>query len=234
MRKELCIGADIMYGKIIDGVFHIAPETYEFSNGFIVDNFNNDIALLTELGYKEVVKYDAPEDVRFKYIYTYEEKDGKIYEYRELDDSEDVLDELKKRAIAKTKEDLALYLEQNPLMSSCKGGVEKVYTVTMDKQNQLTATVADYLSNALPSLLAGIPFEEIDIPIYWNAKGETCEEWTYQEIYQLKNEMMAYVRPIVEYQRYLEKNIMDAETQDVILNMDIYYNSDKIERFSNI
>ena len=219
-----------MYGKIIDGVFHKAPYTYTIG-GVTIDNFDHDIPLMTELGYKEVVTVDVPIDTRFRYVYTYEEKDGKIYESRELDTSEELLDDLKARRIAQTREDLARYLEENPLVSSCKGGVEKKYTVTLEKQNQLTSTVADFLSNALPAILTGISIEEVDSPIYWNAQGETCELWTYSEIYQLKNEMMAYVRPIVEYQRYLEKTIMEQKAQDTIYNLDCYFTRDKIDKF---
>lgn len=220
-----------MYGKIIDGVFKEAPYEYTFGNGFTVTNFNKDITLMTELGYKEVVKFDTPIDTRYKYVTTYEERDGKIYETREIDNTEELLDDLKTRRITQTREDLAKYLEGNPLVSSCKGGVEKKYTVTLEKQNQLTSTVADFLSNALPAILAGVAIEEVDSPIYWNAQGETCELWTYSEIYQLKNEMMAYVRPIVEYQRYLEKTIMEQEAQDKIYELDCYFTRDKIDNF---
>ena len=220
-----------MYGKIIDGVFHEAPYEYKFNNGFTVTNFNEDVTLMTELGYKEVIKDDTPIDTRYRYIITYEEIDGKLYERRELDTSEELLDELKARRIGQTREDLAKYLEENPLISECKDGVSKKYTVTLEKQNQLTATVADFLSNALPAILTGTPIEEIDIPLYWNAQGETCDVWTYSEIYQLKNEMMAYVRPIVEYQRYLEKTIVEQEAQDAIYNLDCYFTRDKIDKF---
>ena len=168
-----------MYGKIIDGVFHEAPETYTFGNGFTVTNFNNDITLLTEMGYKEVVKFDAPIDTRFKYIFTYEEKDGKIFENRKLDTNEELLDDLKVRRIEQTKKDLARYLEENPLVSSCKDGIEKKYTVTLEKQNQLTTVISDYLS--------------LEIPLYWNAQGETSEEWTYDEICKLRKEMIKLI-----------------------------------------
>lgn len=208
-----------MYGKIIDGVFHEAPETYTFGNGFTVTNFNNDITLLTEMGYKEVVKFDAPIDTRFKYIFTYEEKDGKIFENRKLDTNEELLDDLKVRRIEQTKKDLARYLEENPLVSSCKDGVEKKYTVTLEKQNQLTTVISDYLS--------------LEIPLYWNAQGEASEEWTYDEICKLKREMVAYVRPIVEYQRHLETKINEQVAQDTIYNLDCYFEKDKIDRFIN-
>ena len=220
----------MMYGKIIDGVFHKAPYTYTIG-GVTIDNFDHDIPLMTELGYKEVVTVDVPIDTRFRYAYTYEERDGKIYESRELDTSEELLDDLKARRIAQTREDLARYLEENPLVSACKGGIEKKYTVTLEKQNQLTSTVADFLSNALPIILAGTPIEQIDLPIYWNAQGDICEKWAYAEIYQLKNEMMSYVRPIVEYQRYLEKTIIEQEAQDKIYELDCYFTRDKIDKF---
>lgn len=224
-----------MYGKIIDGVFHEAPYEYTFGNGFTVTNFNEDVTLMKELGYKEVIKDDTPIDTRYRYVITYEEIDGKLYERRELDTSEELLDELKARRIAQTREDLAKYLEENPLISRCKGGVEKKYTVTLEKQNQLTSTIADFLTNVLPNLVKALAsssgLDGLNIPLYWNAQGETCELWKYSEILQLKNEMMAYVRPIVEYQRYLEATIMKQETQDAIYNLDCYFTRDKIDNF---
>lgn len=219
-----------MYGKIVDGELVIAPYEYKLGD-LTITNFDSDIPLMTTLGFMEVVPFDQPIDTRYRYISTYEEIDGKLYETRVLDDSEELLDDLKARRIAQTREDLARYLEENPLVSTCKGGIEKKYTVTLEKQNQLTSTVADFLSNALPAILAGISIEEVDSPIYWNAQGETCELWTYSEIYQLKNEMMAYVRPIVEYQRYLEKTIMEQEAQDKIYELDCYFTRDKIDKF---
>ena len=153
-----------------------------------------------------------------------------LEEYSTKSESE-LLEELKIKKITQTKEDLAKYLEENPLISRCKGGAEKKYTATLEKQNQLTATIADFLTNALPAILAGTPIEEIDIPLYWNAQGDICKVWTYSEIYQLKNEMMAYVRPIVEYQRYLEKTIMEQDTQDKIYELDCHFTRDKIDIF---
>ena len=43
--------------------------------------------------------------------------------------------------------------------------------------------------------------------------------------------MMSYVRPIVEYQRYLEKTIMEQEAQDKIYELDCYFTRDKIDKF---
>ena len=219
-----------MYGKIVDGELVIAPYEYKLGD-LTITNFDSDIPLMTTLGFMEVVPFDQPIDTRYRYISTYEEIDGKLYETRVLDDSEELLDDLKARRIAQTREDLARYLEENPLVSACKGGIDKKYTVTLEKQNQLTSTVADFLSNALPAILAGVAIEEVDSPIYWNAQGETCELWTYSEIYQLKNEMMAYVRPIVEYQRYLEKTIMEQKAQDKIYELDCHFTRDKIDKF---
>ena len=215
-----------MYGKIVNGELKFAPQTYTFSNGYTVDNFCNDETLMKELGYKKIVKYDVAEDTRFRYIYSYEERDGKIFEHRELDNSEEVLEALKERMVKKTKDDLAIYLEENPLVSSCKG-VEETYTVTLEKQELLTSAIVDFLLEALPLISQGTSIDEIDIPIRWNAKGKTSEEWTYKEICQLKKEMKEHVAPAVEYQRVLEEKIMKAEGQDVIHNMDLFYNRDK-------
>ena len=220
----------MLYGKIINDKLVYAPEKYTFSNGLTITNFNNDTALLSELGYKEIEKDLTPIDVRFEYIEKYKiTEENKIFVYYELDNSVQILDDLKEKRIKRTKEDLAIYLQENPLKSDVKHGKSKFYTVTMEKQNQLFAKMNDYFSKALPKILLN---EDVsDIFITWNAQGETSELWTYEEICKLKDEIMEYVNPIVEYQRYLEALINEQDTQDGIYNLDCTFYKDKIDNF---
>ena len=215
------------FGKLINGKIEYAPDTYT-SEVLYIKNFNKDHKLMKEMGYKEVIEERITDD--YKTIINIKEEEDSIKIIYDIDPSEENIKTIKEDKINLTKVNLDNYLNDNPLKSSVKGE-ELYYTVTKDKQNQLTSTVADFLSNALPIILAGTPIEQIDLPIYWNAQGDICEKWTYAEIYQLKNEMMSYVRPIVEYQRYLEKTIMEQEAQDKIYELDCHFTRDKIDKF---
>lgn len=53
-------------------------------------------------------------------------------------------------------------------------------------------------------------------------------------MFELKNEMMTYVKPIVEYQRYLEKLITNFSTQEEVLDLDISFTRDKIDAYVEI
>lgn len=217
-----------MYGKIIDGVFKEAPQTYNLG-GYTIANFNEDINLMTELGYKEVVPYDVPVDTRYRYISTYEERDGKIYENRELDTTPELIEDIQARLIDITKENLSIYLEGNPLVSAVKGE-EKEYTVTLEKQQLLQAQINNYVSEAILRLLGG---EVKDTVLTWNAQGETSEVWTFDELHKLKCEIEDYVKPIVEYQRHIEEIIRNTEAQDELYRIDLTFYKDKIDKYTN-
>ena len=233
----------LLYGKIKNGVLEYAPENY-ISSVITIQNFNQDESLMQEFGYKKVIEdgYIGGEYVTYQEI---EESDNCIIIHNVLDNSEEVLKEIKTNLIYKTKTNLERYLEENPLLSSIKCsniGETKEYTVTIDKQNQLTATVSNFITNALPYILDYMVkggsnegllqfIDSLPIDIYWNSKGETCEKWKYSEIFQLKNEMMEYIRPIVEYQRILEVNILKSNDQAELYDMDLEFTKEKIEAF---
>ena len=231
------------YGKIKNGVIVYAPDVYE-SSVIRIDGFNNDIALMKEFGYKEVVESGCMDDsyITNKII---TELDDIISVNYEVDNSKEILDVVKASKIEKTRANLAEYLEMNPLMSSVKDGVELPYTVTLEKQTQLTATITDFVSNAFPYIIqamaSGLSGEEfglymnsLPIDLTWNSQGDTCKKWTYSEIFQLKTEMMNYVKPIVEYQRYLEKLITNYQTQEEIASLNIEFTRDKIDECIDI
>ena len=226
------------YGKIKNGEIVYAPDVYE-SSVIRIDRFNSDTALMKEFGYKEVVETGCTDDsyITNKII---TELDDIISVNYEVDNSKEILDVVKASKIEKTRANLAEYLEMNPLMSSAKDGVELPYTVTLEKQTQLTATITDFVSNAFPYIiqamtsgLSGEKFGEymnsLPIDLTWNSQGDTCKKWTYSEIFQLKTEVMNYVKPIVEYQRYLEKLITNYQTQEEIASLDIEFTREKID-----
>ena len=124
------------------------------------------------------------------------------------------LEEIKNKFILKSKENLSTYLENNPLYSNCHGGKYSYYTVTFEKQIQLTQKFTAHMVLTQ----AGIP----DV-ITWNCTGGVCEEFTDEEIIQLIYEMNAYVTPLVSKQQHLEKDIVSCETKEELLEINIEF-----------
>lgn len=217
------------YGKFIDGVFKDAPTTYVSNDGnTIIPNFNTNEELMHEFGYKIITEIIPENNNNLKLIKNYEEKENEIIITYTIDNTESYLSSLKEEKIYKSKENLANYLAEHPLKSSIKGGVEKQYTVTQEKQNQLTSVITSYLNSALPYMIANEPVPE-SIKIYWNSMGNICEEWTHEEISALKNEITAYVTPLVAVQQYLEVTLYGFTTQKEIKEFDIDFTEENIK-----
>ena len=224
------------YAKVKNGVLVLAPDTY-ISEVITITDFNKDIKLMEDFGYKPV-SYDGFSGPEYTVKEEIEELTNRIVIHRILDNSEEVIEKYKEAKINQTLTNLEEYLYNHPLTSSVRG-TELKYTVTQQKQNQLTSTISDYISNALPYLLDALTqgligsnlaeyMDNLNIDIYWNSQGDTCEKWKYSEIFQLKNEIVAYVRPIVEYQRYLEKHITSMTSQEDIIQYDISFTEEKL------
>lgn len=126
------------------------------------------------------------------------------------------IDEYKEALIEKSKKDLDKFLADNPLKSSCHGGKEAYYNATKDKRDIWVSNLFVYnLKQA-----AGL-----DATLTWNATGEECEEWTYEEAAQFTLELEAYVHPLVAYQQNLEVAINDCETKQELDAIEIDYAS---------
>lgn len=219
-----------------NGNITYAPAIYR-SEYNIIPNFDKNYQLMIDMGYKPVVE-DSTNFAGYittKYI---EEINNTIFIRYKIDNSEKVVNQLKTEKIAQTKVNLANYLEQNPLTSTIKYGTERQYTVTLDKQNQLTSTILDYLSKALFAFITKpmsmrqniIQYlDGLNFPLTWNSKGDTCTNWKYSELCQLKNEINEYVAPIVEYQRKLEKQITECTTQEELKLIDINFIKERIK-----
>lgn len=219
-----------------DGNISYAPAVYRSEHNTI-HNFNKDYQLMIDMGYKPVVE-DLNDIAGYRTIKYIEEINDTIYIRYKIDNSDKVIKEIQTEKIVQTKTNLNNFLNTHPLASTAKGGVELLYSVSLDKQNQLTSVIADYISKALPLMLLN-PIQEgqdvmeymdsLDISLSWNSRGETCEEWKYSELYQLKNEIMAYVMPIVEHQRKLEKDIMNCTTQEELKNINLNFTEELIK-----
>lgn len=127
------------------------------------------------------------------------------------------LEEFKKDKINYSKEQLALYLQNNPMLWTDG----KYYSVTQEKQSQLTSNIATYEieSKTNPSAV-----------ITWNSTGEECEEWNINDLCVLAVAIRNYVKPMVSYQQAIEVQINNCSTEEEINNIEINYSSVDIQK----
>ena len=132
-----------------------------------------------------------------KWIY----KDGKFDENPNYADSE--LQTAKEIKIAESKDKLAEWLENNPILYSDS----KYYSVTSEKQSLLNSNLASYER----AKAAGLEY-----PLKWNSTGEECVEWDYNDLLTLSLNIAAYVAPKVSVQQTIEVAINNCSTIDEI------------------
>ena len=109
------------------------------------------------------------------------------------------LEDEKAAKITESKEKLAVWLEAHPMIFTDG----KAYSVTEEKQALLNSNLASYER----AKSAGI-----DYPLKWNASGEECTEWTYENLVALSLSIAEYVAPKVARQQMIEINIKAAQT----------------------
>lgn len=159
------------------------------------------------------------------------------------------LDEIKETMILKSKYNLAQYLEENPLFSKCKYAEGRYYNITKEKQDQLTSTLASYMSDILPQLVIGMSTSQVNIKsleefvltldnlpqtLTWNDMGNPCEIYSYQELYQLKNEIFATVKPLVSMQQVMEVAIKESTSIEDVLKINIEYSTENVNYYLNL
>lgn len=158
----------------------------------------------------------------------------------------DPLATLKKNQILLSKRNLAKYLEEHPILSTCKYEEGRYYNITEEKQNQLTSTLASYMSDILPQLVIGMSTAQVIITsmeqflltldnlpqtITWNDTGGICEIYSYKELYTLKCEIMETVRPLVSLQQTMEVKINECVTQEEVLAINVEYTDEQVKRW---
>lgn len=121
------------------------------------------------------------------------------------------LDAIKKELIAKSKAELDVYLAANPLLFTDG----KYYSVTKDKQNLLNNAISVYQMKVGAGNTSAI--------IKWNATGEECVEWTFENIIQLALSIANYVEPFIAQQQALEIQISNCVTKEELDNIIIGY-----------
>ena len=90
-------------------------------------------------------------------------------------------------AIERSKELLAAWLENNPMLYTDGN----YYNVTEEKQALLNSNLASYER----AKSAGI-----DYPLKWNSTGSSCIDWDYSDLLTLSLNIAGYVAPKVSMQ----------------------------------
>lgn len=141
--------------------------------------------------------------------YIFEEKED-IKEYNQINDLDSIKSELIKLSKSKLKE----YLEKNPLLSKVKYSEGRYYTVDTEHQSRIASQLLLYQANTSLGL---------DYQLTWNDTGNICEEWTFEELFTLSNEINNYVKPLIKKQQEIEVAIKNATTKEELNNIKIKY-----------
>ena len=119
---------------------------------------------------------------------------------------------LKEQKIAKSKTDLESYLASHPLLWTDG----KYYTITAEKQAQLTSKLAV----AQAKETTGIPYN-----LTWNTTQEECVPWEISDLYALAFAIDERVTKLVSYQQSQEVAIRNASTVEEVNAIVIDYDS---------
>ena len=121
---------------------------------------------------------------------------------------------VKEEKVSNSKELLASWLVNNPLFSTIHTAEGEYYTVTEDKQSQLTQMIT--LFNL--AIQTGTEFK-----LTWNSTGGVCEEWTIEELTTLAFQITEYVLPRVKKQQAYEVAITACDTLEEVEAIEINY-----------
>lgn len=193
----------MQYAILVDNELVYAKEYYICQDETVIINFNKNEDIMMKYGFKPVIDnpptYDKTKEELCK-IGILDDVDSLkvLYAIKPLD-----LEPIKLEKILQTKEDLATYLFNNPIFSTCHYPDGAYYAVTSEKQAQLTQLLTSYI---LDSQLGVIN------ELHWNSTGNMCEVYTFEELTQLRREIYAFVLPLVSLQQYIEVMIKNATT----------------------
>ena len=151
-------------------------------------------------------------DVRVGMIYSADTGEFKEPEVVPISPMPEDIDGAKAYKIAESKDKLAEWLASHPM--TYKDG--KQYSVTAEKQSLLNGNLSSYerAQGANPS---------INYPLKWNATGEECTEWEYEDLVGLSLAIAAYVAPKVAEQQAIEIAINACSTIDELNGVVIAY-----------
>ena len=121
------------------------------------------------------------------------------------------IDEVKASKIAESKDKLAEWLEDNPMLYTDG----KYYSVTAEKQALLNGNLASYeRAKAI----------NVEYPLKWNSTGSECTPWDYTDLLTLSLTIAGYVAPKVSKQQEIELQIKACKTieeiNEIVINYD--------------
>lgn len=121
------------------------------------------------------------------------------------------LGEEKETKIFESKNELEEYLQHNPLLF-LDG---KYYSVTKEKQSLLTSALSIYQLKVQAGVTPAI--------LKWNAIGEECSEWEFEDLSTLALTIANYVAPLISKQQSLEMQIRNCTNIEELDNIIIDY-----------
>ncbi len=126
------------------------------------------------------------------------------------------LEDYKAKKVKESKEQLSQWLEKHPLLSEIHNKNGEYYTVTQEKQTQLTQMLMIYSIAAQTGM---------KMQLTWNRAGGVCEEWTYEELSTLSFQIADYVLPRIKKQQQLEIKINECNTPEEVEGIEIEYDT---------
>ena len=123
----------------------------------------------------------------------------------------DTLTPFKESKIIESKDKLAEWLEDNPMLYTDG----KYYSVTAEKQSLLHGNLASYER----AKAVGVEY-----PLKWNSTGSECTPWDYTDLLTLSLTIAGYVAPKVSKQQAIELQIKACttveEVNEIVINYD--------------
>lgn len=164
-------------------------------------------AYLAAMGFVHVTA-DA-DGVTVTAVETHEEA---LNAYLAANPAPDALVQAKEEKIARSKTDLAAYLEEHPLLWTDG----EYYAITAEKQAQLTSKI-------MAATMAQTMSQPYDLT--WNSTGEVCKAWTLQDLSALAFAIDARVTALVAYQQTQEVSMREAESLEALEAVVVDYDS---------
>lgn len=202
--------------------YRVVHEAYDETIPEIVDEETGEVIQEEQVIHHEEVVEPIYTDVEVEMIQVFLEKPNIKDEINSIKKAVGIVntnnmtvDEFKKYYIALSKTKLAEYLIENPLVSTCHGGVEGTYGITLDKQSLMMSNYMTYMIKKQMNPTKAI--------LTWNESGDVCEIWTEEEFLQLISETEEIVKPLVTKQQSLEKDIMACTAIDSIKAISLDY-----------
>lgn len=119
------------------------------------------------------------------------------------------LENAKLALIDYTKSQLAIFLENHPLLYN-----EKLYSVSANTQSFLDSLI----SAAEDAADIGIHFTP-----YWNDKSGIREPWRLQDLKELRINIQNYILPFIIQQQNMEQNILHAKSLEELYSLCLMY-----------